>query len=54
MAALQGVRIFCVTLDRHADGYVRRIFGARNYQIVEGEKAFVSKIGRTLVGLVAK
>lgn len=53
LAALQGVRTFCLTLDRHADPYVRRIFGARNYQIVESADAFVGKIGRTLVGVIA-
>lgn len=53
MAALQGVRTFCLTLDKHADPYVRRIFGARNYQIIENADAFIAKIGRTLASVVA-
>lgn len=53
MAALKGVRVFCLTLDRNADPYVRRIFGARNYRIVEGVDAFSTAIGNTLVRVVA-
>jgi nitric oxide reductase NorD protein len=49
----QGVRSFCVTLDRHADGYVRRIFGARNYLIANRADAFAGHAGQTLVRLVA-
>lgn len=31
----QGVFTYCLTLDRNADSYVKRIFGANNYTIVD-------------------
>ena len=52
-AAAQGVRCFCLTLDRHADAYVRRIFGARHYLIADRADAFAGHTGQTLVRLVA-
>ena len=30
-----GVLTYCLTLDPHADGYVKRIFGANNYTIID-------------------
>ena len=33
--ARSGVHTFCLTLDPHADQYVSRIFGARNYLILD-------------------
>ena len=52
-AAQHGIRTFCLTLDRHADTYVRRIFGARNYLIADHADAFTGHTGQTLVRLVA-
>ncbi len=52
-AAARGIRTFCLTLDRHADGYVRRIFGARNYLIADRAAAFAGHTGQALVRLVA-
>ncbi len=51
--AARGIRSFCLTLDRQADGYVRRIFGARNYLIADRADAFAGHTGQTLVRLVA-
>jgi len=31
----QGILSYCLTLDPHADSYVKRIFGANNYTIVD-------------------
>lgn len=31
----QGVLSYCLTLDAHADNYVKRIFGANNYTIID-------------------
>ncbi|TNY09907.1 VWA domain-containing protein, partial [Escherichia coli] len=39
-AAGRGIRTFCLTLDRKADDYVRRIFGARNYLIADRADTF--------------
>jgi nitric oxide reductase NorD protein len=33
--AAKGVLSYCLTLDRNADAYVKRIFGANNYTIVD-------------------
>ena len=33
--ASKGVLTYCLTLDRQADAYVKRIFGAGNYTIVD-------------------
>jgi nitric oxide reductase activation protein len=34
-ALKNGVDCFCVTLDAHAEAYVQRIFGMKNYRIVD-------------------
>jgi len=52
-AAGRGMRTFCLTLDRQADSYVRRIFGARNYLIADHADAFTGHTGQALVRLVA-
>ncbi|MBC7942321.1 MAG: nitric oxide reductase activation protein NorD [Chitinophagaceae bacterium] len=52
-AAARGIRTFCLTLDRHADAYVRRIFGSRNYLIADRADAFAGHTGDALVRLVA-
>ena len=52
-AAARGIRTFCLTLDRHADPYVRRIFGSRNYLIADRADAFAGHTGDALVRLVA-
>jgi hypothetical protein len=31
----RGIQTFCVSLDPHADDYVSRIFGARNYMVLD-------------------
>jgi len=53
-AAGQGVKTFCLTLDRQADAYVRRIFGARNYLIAERAASFAGRAGQALVKLIAQ
>jgi nitric oxide reductase NorD protein len=52
-AAARGIRTFCVTLDRQADGYVRRIFGTRNYLIADRAASFAGYTGQALVKLIA-
>lgn len=52
-ATNKGIRTFCVTLDRRADNYVRRIFGVRNYLIADRADTFVGRTGQTLMKLVA-
>ena len=52
-AAASGIRSFCLTLDRHADPYVRRIFGSRNYLIADHADTFAAYTGQALVKLIA-
>lgn len=52
-AAARGIRTFCLTLDRRADAYVRRIFGVRNYLIASRADTFAGWTGMTLVRLAA-
>lgn len=52
-ALSQRVRTFCVTLDRRADHYARRIFGERNYLITERASTFANNTNRTLTRLLA-
>jgi len=51
-AASRGIRTFCLTLDRNADRYVRRIFGERHYLIVDVADAFTTRLAQTLVRIV--
>ena len=52
-AAASGIHTFCLTLDRHADVYVRRIFGSRNYLIADHADTFAARTGQALVKLIA-
>lgn len=52
-AAACGIRTFCLTLDRQADAYVRRIFGARKYLIADRATSFAGYTGQALVRLIA-
>lgn len=52
-AGVQRVQTFCLTLDRRADRYVRRIFGPRNYLIAERASSFTDKTSMTLMRLLA-
>lgn len=48
-----GIGIFCLTLDRHAAGYARTIFGARNYQIVDEPARLPDRLGRVFARMAA-
>ncbi len=52
-AAAGGIRTFCLTLDRQADAYVRRIFGSRNYLIADRATRFAGHTAQALVKLIA-
>jgi nitric oxide reductase NorD protein len=49
-----GIDAFCLTLDRNADSYVRRIFGSRNYLITDKAASFADSTVQTLVKLIGK
>jgi uncharacterized protein YegL len=49
--ARQGVHTFCLTLDPHADQYVSRIFGARNYLVLDHVSRLPEKLPALYMGL---
>lgn len=52
-AGANRIRTFCLTVDRRADRYVRRIFGSRNYLITERASSFTDNTSKTLMRLLA-
>jgi len=50
-AARQGISTFCMTLDPRADQYVSRIFGAKNYMIVDQIARLPEKLPLLYAGL---
>jgi nitric oxide reductase NorD protein len=44
----KGINTFCITLDKHADTYVRSIFGAWNYAIVDMADSLPAQLTRAL------
>lgn len=50
-AARSGIQSFCMTLDPHADEYVSRIFGARNYMVVDHVDRLPEKLPLIYAGL---
>lgn len=49
----QGVRAFCLTTDPQATDYVRTIFGARNYQILDSPYQLCARLSRVFARLAA-
>jgi hypothetical protein len=49
----QGVRTFCLTTDPQAAKYVRTIFGARNYQILDNPYQLCARLSRVFTWLAA-
>ncbi len=49
----QGIRTFCVSLDPQADDYVSRIFGAKNYVILDHISRLPAKLPALYLGLTS-
>ncbi len=49
--ATRGVRTFCLTLDPNADNYVSRIFGIRNYMVVDHVNRLPERLPMLYAGL---
>lgn len=47
----KGISTFCVSLDPHADQYVSRIFGARNYMVLDHVARLPEKLPALYMGL---
>jgi nitric oxide reductase activation protein len=52
-ARKQGVRAFCLTTDPQATKYVRTIFGAGNYQILDNPHQLCARLSRVFARLAA-
>jgi len=52
--AARDIDTFCLTLDKRADAYVRAIFGARNYLIVDDAVALPLQVARVLAKVSAR
>ena len=50
-AARNGISTFCMTLDPRADQYVSRIFGAKNYMVVDQIARLPEKLPLLYAGL---
>ncbi len=50
-AGRQGIATYCMTLDPRADQYVSRIFGARNYQVLDQVARLPEKLPMLYAGL---
>jgi len=49
----KGVNVYCLTLDPNADNYVKRIFGANNYTIVDNVVRLPEKLPKLFASLTA-
>jgi nitric oxide reductase activation protein len=49
--ARDGVHTYCLTLDPYADQYVSRIFGARNYMVLDHVARLPEKLSMLYLGL---
>lgn len=52
--AAKGVTTFCLTLDPRADGYVKTIFGAGHYLIVDKPVTLPLQLGQALARMAAR
>lgn len=52
--ALHGSDVFCLTLDRRADRYVSRIFGSRNFLIIDNAISLPHQLSRSIAHLIAR
>jgi len=50
-AQRQGVQTYCMSLDPRADQYVSRIFGARNYLVVDKVERLPERLPVLYAGL---
>lgn len=49
----RGVTVFCLTLDKGAGTYVKKIFGARNFLIVDNALTLPAQLARALTRIAA-
>ena len=49
--ARKGIRTFCLSLDPYADEYVSRIFGARNYLVLDHVDRLPEKLPQLYIAM---
>lgn len=51
---MKGITVFCLTLDKQGDAYMKKIFGMRNYLIVDNALSLPAQLARALTQIAAR
>ena len=51
---MKGITVFCLTLDKQGGGYMKKIFGLRNYMIVDNALSLPAQLARALTQIAAR
>ena len=51
---MKGITVFCLTLDKHGDSYMKKVFGMRNYLIVDNALSLPAQLARALTQIAAR
>jgi nitric oxide reductase activation protein len=51
---MKGITVFCLTLDKQGDGYMKKVFGMRNYLIVDNALSLPAQLARALTQIAAR
>ncbi len=51
---MKGITVFCLTLDREGGRYMKNIFGAKNYLIVDNALSLPAQLARALTQVAAR
>jgi nitric oxide reductase activation protein len=51
---MKGITVYCLTLDKEGGGYMKNIFGMRNYMIVDNALSLPVQLARALSQLSAR
>ena len=50
----KGITVFCLTLDKEGGSYMKKIFGIRNYLIVDNALSLPAQLSRALTQIAAR
>ena len=51
---MKGITVFCLTLDKEGGKYMKKIFGVRNYMIVDNALSLPAQLTRALTQIAAR
>ncbi len=49
----RGIKVFCLTVDREGESYMKKIFGYRNYMIVDNALSLPTQLARAITRMAA-